>query len=295
APGIAMSKADGVYVINLTNVHRKKEEIMKYADVLVLKNICDADVLPILKTRKNENKLTVYELADDLCAIPPWNPVYPFYSNHENQFLFKRIASHCDAMQFSVYELHQLYSYLNPNCEVFTNQMTGIPSDKNSHNRGQIVVGWGGSHGHLEDLAEISEQLIDWILLNDFVSLHLMCSDTIWKLFERLPASRKRRFQPGSLEDYFAFLKTLDIGLAPLKDTAFNRSRSDVKFLEYAIHEVIPVVRAQVPYMNTVKHGENGFLYQDSEGLLSILDFLSKNPERRMKIAISVLFSNPSI
>jgi len=75
APGIAMANEEGVYVINLTNVHRKKEEIMRQADVLVLKNICDPDLFPVIKERKEQKKLTVYELADDICAIQPWNPV----------------------------------------------------------------------------------------------------------------------------------------------------------------------------------------------------------------------------
>ena len=78
APGLAIAEEEGVYVINLTNVHRKKEEIMRKADVLILKNICDPDILPLIRERKEQNKLTVYELADDLCAIPPWNPVHFF-------------------------------------------------------------------------------------------------------------------------------------------------------------------------------------------------------------------------
>ena len=63
APGIAMAQQQGVYVINLTNVHRNKEDIMKQADALILKNICDADILPIIRERKEQNKLTVWMLT----------------------------------------------------------------------------------------------------------------------------------------------------------------------------------------------------------------------------------------
>lgn len=275
APGLAMAREEGVYVINLTNVHRAKEDIMRKADVLILKNICDADILPLIKERKQQKKLTVYELADDICAVPPWNPTHFFYKDQENLLLFKRLAGYCDAMQFSVPELQRLYSYLTPCSAVFLNQITDVPSERNYENYQEIVIGWGGSHGHLEDMAQIAEPLIDWIMSRDNVKLFLMCSDPIWSLFERLPEMRKQRFKTGSLNEYYAFLKQIDIGLAPLKNTGFNRSRSDVKFLEYAVFGVVPVAQAAVPYVSTVKHGETGFLFEDTAGMLNMLDMLA--------------------
>ena len=284
APGIAMTQEEGVYAINLTNVHRKKEEIMRHADVLILKNICDPDMLPLIKERKQQKKVTVYELADDICAIPPWNPVHFFYKNQENLFLFKRLANHCDAMQFSVPELQRLYGYLNPSPAVFLNQISTVPPEKKFKNRPEIIIGWGGSHGHLEDMAKISEPLINWIISRDNVTLYLMCSDPIWSIFERLPETRKRRFKTGSLSDYYAFLRKIDIGFVPLKDTAFNRSRSDVKFLEYAVHGVVPVVQSSLPYISSVKNGKTGFLFKDTEGLLRILEVLTEDVDLLPKV-----------
>jgi glycosyltransferase involved in cell wall biosynthesis len=277
APGMAMSGEEGIYVINLTNVHRKKEEIMRQADVLILKNICDPDLLPLIKERKKKKKLTVYELADDICAIPQWNPLHFFYNNKENLSLFKRLANYCDAMQFSVPELRRLYGYLNPYSAVFPNQILDVPLKRESKHFEEMIIGWGGSHGHLEDMAEVAEPLINWIVSRDNVSLYLMCSDPIWQLFDRLPSTRKRRFKTGSLNEYCAFLREIDIGLAPLKDTAFNRSRSDVKFLEYAAHEVVPVVQSLVPYVSTVKHGETGFLFEDTNNLIYLLESIANN------------------
>ena len=84
APGIAMAQNDRVYVVNLTNQHRKKTSIMMKADILILKNICDPDILPIIRNRNAKHKLTIYEIADGLNALQPWNPVYFFYKNREN-------------------------------------------------------------------------------------------------------------------------------------------------------------------------------------------------------------------
>lgn len=284
APGLAMSAEEGIYVVNLTNVHRKREEIIRISDVLILNNICDPDLLPLIKERKAHKKLTVYELADDLCAIPPWNPLYFFFKNKENLFLFKRLANYCDVVQFSVPELRRLYGYLNPYIAVFPNQISDVPLKRDIEHFEKIIIGWGGSHGHYEDIAEMAEPLIDWIISRKNVSLYLMCSDPIWKLFDRLPYSRKRRFKTGSLNEYYQFLKNVQIGLAPLNDTQFNRSRSDVKFLEYAIHEVVPVVQFLAPYASSVKHGETGFVFENSKELLNLLELLSNNVDLIRKV-----------
>ena len=285
APGLAMAREEGVYVINLTNVHRHKEDIMRKADVLILKNIFDADILPLIKERKQKKRLTVYELADDICAVPPWNPTHFFYKDRENLMLFKRLAGACDTMQFSVPELQRLYSYLTTCSAVFPNQITDVPSERDYKRLKKIVIGWGGSHGHLEDMAQIAEPLIDWILSRDNIKLFLMCSDPIWSLFDRLPKMRKQRFETGSLSDYYAFLKRIDIGLAPLKNTGFNRSRSDVKFLEYAVFGVVPIAQAAAPYVSTVKDGETGFLFEDTAGMLDILDRLADDIARIPQVA----------
>jgi len=38
------------------------------------------------------------------------------------------------------------------------------------------------------------------------------------------------------MDEYFKFLQTITIGLAPLIDTPYNRCRSDVKAIEYSAH-----------------------------------------------------------
>ncbi len=276
-PGIAMAQEEGIYVVNLTNQHRKKAEIMTQADILILKNICDPDLLPLIRDRKKNGKLTVYEIADDLNALQPWNPVYFFYKNKENLALVNRLASCCDALQTTCHELKRLYGHLNDNCEVFPNQIPHIPHKRPEKKGTKVIIGWGGSHGHLEDMAEIADSLIEWVNKQPNASLHLMCSEPIWKLFDPLPENKKKRTLPGSMEDYYNFLRTIDIGIAPLKDTAFNRSRSDVKFLEYAASGVVPVMAYMEPYTNSVDTGKTGFLFKDTSHLIIILNQLLEN------------------
>lgn len=285
APGIAMAQEEDVFVVNATNVHREKDHIMREADVLVLKNICDPDILPLIRERKLQKRLTVYEMADDLNALQSWNPIYFFYKNKENLALVYRLASCCDTLQVTVPELKRLYGHLNEHCEVLPNQILRVPSERTLKESDELVIGWGGSHGHLEDLAEIAEPLSNWIMAQPNVVLHLMCSDPIWKLFDSLPEDKKRRSLPGSIEDYYNFLAKINIGIAPLKDTAFNRSRSDVKFLEYAVSGVVPAMSRLEPYLHSIRDGETGFLYENPSELIDILNRLLGDVSLLQKVA----------
>ena len=286
APGVGMSHCDGVYVANAVSIHRLRLELMDEADVLVLNNLCDLDVLPYVLRRKARGLVTVYELADDLDDVPPDSPVGAFYQNPENRLLVKRLARTCDALQFSSNELRRKYGGLNPRCEVFPNQILETPPRRPARTgKREIVVGWGGSLGHLKDVQRIAAPLMRSIAAMEGVRLHLMCAEAIFRLFDALPAAKKKWTPPGGLNDYYRFVDSIDIGLAPIEDTAFNRSRSDVKFLEYAVRGVVPVMQAAGPYPETVKHGETGFLFHTPEEMVRTLELLATDRSTLERIA----------
>ncbi|MGV8056578.1 MAG: hypothetical protein AB2L12_00885 [Smithellaceae bacterium] len=284
APSFSLSRDKDIYVVNLSNISRKKEELLTCADILILKNICDPDILPVIAERKRTGKISIYEIADDLGAIPSWNPVYFFYQNKENVSLFKKTAVNCDAIQFTVNELRRIYGYLNDRTAVFPNQISIIPPQRKVASQEDLIIGWSGSHGHWEDIKEIAPVLINWLKEHRSVKLYLMCSEDIWNLFHQVPDRQKKLFPTGSLDNYYDFLRHLDIGLAPLNDTAFNRSRSDVKFLEYSISEVVPVLQDLTPYREYVRDGRTGILFNSPEKLISILDLLYADTQLRLNI-----------
>ncbi len=287
APGLAMAQEKGVYTVNLTNFHPGKEQIMLDADILVLNSICDPDVLPLVYDRKQHGKPTVYELNDDFSAIPPWNPVHSFYQNPENTRLLETLAGYCDALQFSSEELKCKYGRLNPLAAVFPNHILTLPEERRHARNSKTIIGWGGSFGHLEDMRSVSDAVISWIMSREDVALHLMCADKIWELFDALPSDRKKRFPTGSLLDYYEFLKSIDIGIAPLQQSGFNSCRSDVKFIEYAAHGVVPIMQAAQAYSSVVRHGCNGFLFEDHDNLLRILENVSNDISLRVRISMA--------
>ena len=138
SPGMALSQEKDVYVVSISNIHPHKFDVINNVDVLILNNICDPDLLPVIKIRKEKGLLTVFELSDDLNAVQPWNVVYEFYQKKENIDLIYRLANYCDKLQFSVHELQRLYGKLNPSNEVFPNQILDLLPKRVSNTNDEI-------------------------------------------------------------------------------------------------------------------------------------------------------------
>lgn len=284
APGRALAELEGVYVVNLDQAHRLLPQIVQQADVLVINGVCSADLLSVIQRRKAACLLTVFEINDDVQEIQPSNPLSGFFGQSENVRLFRRLALSSDAVQYSVPELQRIYGSLNRHGRVFLNQLAAPPPLRAARGGSEVSIGWGGSAGHLDDMAEVAPSLIRFVASQPNVTLRLMCSDKIWQLFDALPASRKQRTPVGSIEDYYAFVSRLDIGIAPNRDRGFNRARSDVKFLEYAAFGAVPVLQRLVPYLDSVEHGENGFLFQNRTELLQLLERLVADGSERQRV-----------
>jgi len=287
APGKALSENSGVHVISLTNEHRRKFAIIEAADLLVITMVCDLDLMPVVERRRWAGLPTVYELNDDVFDLPVSNPRRAFYSTPFNRQLTELLMKSSDAVQFSSSALQIKYGHYHDRSAVFSNQLSYLPPERLWRNRRPVVVGWGGSMGHLEDLQTISDALSGWCRTRDDVKLHLMCAPAIAELFEAVPAHKKTLFPPGSMLDYHQFLGTLDIGIAPLNSVSYNSARSDVKFLEYASHGVVPVLQRARPYLETVREGKTGLMFDTIDELLRHLDHLVADYRDRVRLGIA--------
>jgi GT2 family glycosyltransferase/glycosyltransferase involved in cell wall biosynthesis len=103
----------------------------------------------------------------------------------------------------------------------------------------------------------------------------------------------KRVYIPGGFSRYPAFVSWLrsrsrswHVGVAPLRDTPFNRCKSDLKFLEYAALGLPGIFSDVVPYRRTVTDAETGLLVpNDDEAWSSAILRLADDADLRMRIA----------
>ncbi|MFA6448193.1 MAG: tetratricopeptide repeat protein [bacterium] len=282
-PDSALGRLPGVVSVSATNIISSRIQLCLAADVLIIQLLGDPDLLPVILERRRSGRPTVFEISDNFLDFQPSNPAAAFYENMENRACILQLISESDAVQTTVPALADMFAKYNSNNEVFENMIENPGGVEKPD--GPLTVGWGGSAGHYEDIRAAAPALIAWLRRHPGVRLSIMADPKFKKLFAAAPAGSFLFRPPGSLSDYYDFVRSLHIGIAPLRNDPFNLCRSDVKFIEYASHGAAPVCSDAPTYARTVRNGETGMLFSDLEEMTLSLDALASDPELRLKIA----------
>lgn len=249
---------------------RNAEAVSRGADVIVVqRSFPRPDTMDFLGAILFETgKPVIYETDDLLTNLPP---VHPAYANYEKcRHLIMSCITNCDAIITSTASLKDQYTEISPRGYVFGNTLdeslwyqpprhrTAVDSDRT------LNIGFCGSSTHVPDLACIEAAL---------ERIHARYRDRVRFSFFGCITSRLKRLpsvvhQEGFLSyaEYPALLRSLkfDIGLAPLEDNVFNSCKSNIKYLEYAACGIPGVYSNLAPYRDSVIHGRNGMLPNNS-------------------------------
>jgi glycosyltransferase involved in cell wall biosynthesis len=81
-----------------------------------------------------------------------------------------------------------------------------------------------------------------------------------WAFYDALETEHKDFEKFCRYEQYIERLRTCDISLLPLRDTRFNRCKSDLKFIESAAHGAVALAGPTV-YAKSIREGETGLIF----------------------------------
>lgn len=283
APARQMGLIPGVVCVDVHFYHHLIPMLVERADVLVLQFFSDWDLIPLVNMRKKLGKPTIFEANDYFFDLQPWNPIAGNWRDREVQELYLQLLRVCDGVQTSTAYLAEQWMKVGArNVEVFPNQLVHLQPLPEIVER-PFTVGWAGSPGHFADLYHVAPHLQNWLDAHPDAHLAIMTNELAREFFNLDPA--RFHFRPfGSIESYLDFLGSIDVGLAPLLPTRYNRGRSDVKFLEYASRGVAGIYQNLEPYQNIVRDGETGLLFDTPEVLINQLDRLYQDRKLRLKI-----------
>jgi hypothetical protein len=142
-----------------------------------------------------------------------------------------------------------------------------------------VVVGWVAGSEHASDLERIPIADVLGRLLEAHPQMQLVTVGV------QLPlrSVRYRHVPEVQFLDLLKVTSGIDIGIAPLADTPFNRSRSDVKLKEYASGGAAWLASPVGPYRG-LGEAEGGTLVDD-EGWYSALDTLIAKSRMRKRLS----------
>lgn len=217
------------------------------------------DALPAWRRFRARSRL-VYEIDDDVFNIERVNwQAYGIYSRGETLDAVAHAAETANLVTVTTAPLAEVMRQYNDNVAVLPNHIPGWVCEHQRPRRERPRVGWQGGASHGADIGLIAHAVRQFLNRFPGWDAHLIGTDyrptirhentvfTPWITVHEQP------------EAYYGAID-FDIGLAPLVDSTFSRSKSALKALEYAALG-IPVVASDVePYREFILHGVTGFL-----------------------------------
>jgi glycosyltransferase involved in cell wall biosynthesis len=220
-----------------------------------------------LKERRPDVGLVV-ELDDDLMSLPAQHEAFgalnPRISPAENTAWLRQALTMADVVTVSTPELGKRYGGTRPTFVV----RNGVPEKMTAQCPSRAmtdgvrdrerIVGWAGYTGtHPGDL-EVTSGAVATLLNRSSGRVrfrNIGPRDGVEKALQLPPGTESLVEASGWLEPrmYRLALASLDVGIVPLQDTAFNQAKSTLKALEFAAAGV-PVIASELPEFVTLRN-----------------------------------------
>ncbi len=178
------------------------------------------------------------------------------------------------AVQTSTEPLGAYFAGLNPEVAVFPNAIRRLPDARNYAELDNLTLFFGGLNRE-DDWSPFLPVLNAVAALADERLRFQIVSDRA--LFDGLNTPHKTFAPLCDYETYGRLLGGCELSFMPLSDTPFNRCKSDLKFIEAASHRVAAIASTTV-YGDSIKDGETGLLFSDSNSLQRLLMRLLAEP-----------------
>lgn len=278
-----------------------------YDDQLPIEDLLAADIvviqrefadrnnsLEIVRAMKMLGKVVVFEIDDLLTHVPRSNPVYPYSMKiaqdlidtaRDADFITASTKPLLEELAKEVFDAEQK-GYVLRNCvnpEIWGSTFTPRPRREGE----PLIVGWFGSPTHREDLAIVGDAI------RYLTRKHK--GEVEFHFFGYLPAELKEidgvKLVRGGQANVDLHAKgvreaNIDLAIAPLTNHPFNRSKSDLKWLEYSICSIPGIYSKVDPYTNSITHGVDGWIVEnDTASWVEAIERLLRDDRLRSQLA----------
>jgi glycosyl transferase family 1 len=266
--------------INVTMPDQELEE----ADTIVGQRVCQPGATErwrrLAAGHYGRRPQLVFEIDDDLWHIDPTNtPAWSFYQQPGMLDNLTECARLADVCTVSTEPLAEVVRKINPNVVVLPNQLPAAAFTP-VYTGGRMEIGWAGGASHAADVDEMVPGLRQHFRRHP-QSRYVNMGTAFGSVVTAAPESQRVMLPwTTSMDEHYSRLAAMNVGLAPLRPSIFNRSKSDVKFLEYSAAGAATIATDHGPYAATIRHGETGVLVRQPHEWATALRFLMDPAER---------------
>lgn len=268
------------------------EKLAAKADIIVCQRIRTALAFSTLMALKYKHRKKIYcEIDDDAFNVDSSNPGFSTVNpGADAEYWFRKQLEEADGVIVSTAPLKKLYLTLNKNIHVVKNciDFDVWPQKARRNINKKIRIGWQGALHHFNDLEFLSKILprLNKEYKNKLEFIFFGSE------FEYLKIENSRFMPMVPIDKYPLAMSrlNLDITLAPLNDTLFNRGKSNLRVIEAGALKKAVVASAnnKLPYANTIKDGVDGILCNKDKEWVDAIRLLIEDEEMRLMLGNSL-------
>jgi tetratricopeptide (TPR) repeat protein len=277
-------------VINVHSQAKERYELAEKADLLVLFNTNDIDLIPIIERRKKNGLKTICELNDNFYEPQLWSPIAKEWTSNHLRATYELFLRNADQIMVTGEGLLNLFSkHTTTPITIIENNLpdSSLSLEDLLSKKKKRSFGWAGSLGHIADILSVAPRIKNYLLLDKDATFHVMGNES---LASNLHLSERYFYTAwGRMDQYFDFWRSIEVGIIPLLNTPYNQCRSDIKLLEMVYSGTVPIVPHDLPYLSLIERF-NIPSYRDLNELSVKIQEVIELPDSEKKEILSSFF-----
>lgn len=238
------------------------ENRLNDVDIIYIQRLMHDTLAEHIKKARAQGQVIINDLDDWYWGLSPSNAAFmsahPKVNPHENINHYKSVLNASDTITVSTPYLRDRLRSMLSNCppiELIENTVdTSRFTNRSSSDTNRPVVGWVGSTNHRSGDLETLRGTLAPLYRDQLIYLqHSGHSDGAPTFADAVGVTESDvKLVHACDPELYPSILTMDIGIAPLKDTPFNHAKSDIKLLEYSASG-IPWVASDLPSYSSLQ------------------------------------------
>jgi glycosyltransferase involved in cell wall biosynthesis len=240
---------------------------------------------------------------DDYWVLESGHPMYVDYVKNKTAEKLRHQMRLADHIITTTTYLAEAITPLNKNITILPNEpydkyQQFVPDLDQEQEKELTKFGWFGAAQHTEDIELLRDSMQTLCYdntLNDRYRIYLAGwnePNPIYKGYEQVFSNNNKnpnygRIKAADIYSYVSGYNFVNVALAPLKDTKFNKLKSELKIVEAGWMNKAIITSDIIPYSDVITHNKNGILIPQNKknGWHKAIKTLINDKDMRIELA----------